>query len=391
MIKTILAWICLACSCMASAVDIHTLNPVEKLSVAYPAFAEPMTFNVTLPASYDTAKDKRYFVLFDLHPRSQHYLSGLHNWLSHNGEWPWLESIIVTPADYHKEFAALYEKTVAHPDDPTLLNFLESDVLASIDKNFRTNGFKIYSGFMSNGATGLYVLLNRPAMFNAYIITSPTLDNNFLGVASNAAKKLPTLTDKMRFLYLTIGQHNYEKAHIEAVESLHKTLSDKAPKDLDWHVVNDDKHYYMSRPVVAALNGIELLFDDYHNNLSPDSAVAQQGVDAVITHYETLSQRKYGFAVSAEDSLKSLARSFLSSDPQRALEIYHKTVSLYPDSAYAYSALAAAYKETGDINKAIEYQTIAVEKSASMIEWHQNNLRKRLTEYAELGEKSSDE
>ncbi|MBL4659783.1 MAG: hypothetical protein JKY19_05465 [Alcanivoracaceae bacterium] len=381
MIKVIVAFVCINFSWLVAAVEITELNPIEKISIKSKVFEEPIEFNITLPASYDKAKDKRYFLIFDLHPRSQVYLSGLHDWLSHNGEWPWLESIIVTPANYHLGLAKLFEETVEKPVDNRLLNLLEFDILKNVDENFRTNGFKIYSGFMSNGAIGLYALLNRPQLFNAYFISSPTLSNNFLAITSDAKNKSPQLTDKLRFLYMTIGQHNYEKSHVESVALFEQTLSILAPKELDWSVLKDDKHYYMSRPIFTVLNGIEKLFDDYHNNLAAHSEIPKRGSQAIINHYVMLSEKKYGFPVSAEGSLKNLAQSFLTTDPQKALSIYSKVVELYSESAYAYSALAAAYLKVGEVKKAIDYQTIAVKKSENMIEWHQNKLKKILADY----------
>ena len=67
-----------------------------------------------------------------------------------------------------------------------------------------------------------------------------------------------------------------------------------------------------------------------------------------------------------------------------------KTISqsntLYPDSAYALSAyalsaLAKAYAKFDDVSQAVLYQIKAVEKSKSMIEWHQDKHKKILKEF----------
>ncbi|WP_105258695.1 tetratricopeptide repeat protein [Pseudoalteromonas sp. T1lg88] len=381
MIRLLLVSVLLFLAAKSWALDVTTLTPIEKLTVAYAGFKEPMQFNVTLPASYASEPDKRYLVLFDPHPRSQPHLSGIQDWLSHNGQWPWLETIVVTPATYHKEYAALFEKTAEDPDDHELLTFFESHLLAQVDKNYRTHDFRIFSGFMGNGAFGLYVLLNRPQLFDAYIIATPSLADDFLAVSSSAKTQLPKLKDKMRFVYLAIGEHTYEQAHRENTQAFAQALTDYAPSELQWHANLDDKRHYMSRPIVTLVEAIELLFADYHTPLAPDSVISQQGVDAIIAHYQELSKRKYGFDVSAQSSLKALAKSKLENDAPEALAIYHKVIDLYPDSAYAYADLAAAYESLGQINKAIALQTRAVEKSKSMVLWHQNNLQKRLAAY----------
>jgi tetratricopeptide (TPR) repeat protein len=366
---------------LSLALEIESLNQIETLEILPKGFSKPIKYNITLPQNYQTDTDKEYFVLFDLHPRSQTYLSGMQDWLSHNGEWPWLKTIIVNPADYHPEFAATFDHLVEDPNDHTILDVLQKGILKQIDQKYRTNGYKIYSGFMSNGALGLYTLLNKPEMFDAYLIASPTLANNFANVVSDASKKLQTKYDGLKFLYMTIGAHNYEKAHVTSFKQFENELQ-KLPKEkLDWSSDNDEKHYYMSRPVVTVLNGIEALFDDIHQNLAPDSDISKQGADAIIHYYQTLSKDKYGFEVSAESSLKALAKSLVETNPNKALAIYTKTTKLYPESAYAHASLAKAYANQGDIDKAIEIQKVAVEKSKTMVEWHQNKHLQYLSEF----------
>ena len=367
----------------AEATNIAELNPIESLKVKSKYFEDAIEYNVTLPKSYHEAKgkDKKYFVIFDLHPRSQPYLSGIHDWLSHNGGWPWLESIVITPAGYNPEFAKLFEQIVSDPTNQAMLDYFEYDLLKTIDEKYRTNGFKIYSGFMGNGALGLFSLLNRPKLFNAYIISSPSLANDFGLITSQAKQKLASKDEQMRFLYLATGDHQYEQGNLSSFELFEKALITSAPNTLDWQVHRNNKNHYMSQPIVSIVNGIEALFDDIHTDLDVDSETSKNGVQAIIDYYKRISDKKYGFNISAEGTLKALAKSLMTSDAQKALSIYQKTVELYPDSAYALSSLAKAYADMGDINKAIKYQIQAVEKSKTMMAWHQNKHKQYLDEF----------
>lgn len=379
--STLLAYLLLlliAFTAKVKATDISKLNPIQSLKVSSKYFKEPIEYNVTLPKSYNETKDKKYFVIFDLHPRSQPYLSGLHDWLSHNGEWPWLETIVITPADYNAEFAKVFEQIVNDPTDQTMLNYFESDLLTAIDKKYRTNGFRIYSGFMGNGALGLYALLNRPNLFNAYIITSPSLADDFGSITSQAKLKVANLGDKMRFLYMASGSHQYEQVNLPAFDLFEHALKTSSPTSLAWQVHRNNQNNYMSQPIISIVNGIEALFDDVHTDLKADSDISKKGVQAIINYYAKLSAKKYGFDISAEGSLIALADSLIANEPLKAITIYQQTVELYPDSAYALSSLAKAYEKQGDLNKAIEYQSQAVEKSKSMIVWHQNKHKEYL-------------
>lgn len=379
--KYILFCLLFAVSTFGVALDIKELNPIETIEILPEGFKEPVKYNVTLPQKYTTDESKEYFVLFDLHPRSQTYIAGMQDWLSHNGEWPWLKTIIVTPADYHSEFAAAFNRLAENPKDQSMLDIIEQGILKKVDEKYRTNGYKIYSGFMGNGAFGLYTLLNRPDMFNAYLIASPSLANNFGNVVLDAPDKLQVKYSGIKFLYMTIGNHQYEKAHVESFKQFENELHKLPEGKLQWSSDSSEKHYYMSRPVITLLNGIEALFDDIHHDLPADSDISKQGPDAIVKYYQKLSTDKYGFDVSAEGSLKALAKSLVKQHPTKALDIYIKTTKLYPDSAYAHASLAKAYADQGEIHKAIDIQRIAVEKSKSMVQWHQNKHQQYLDEF----------
>ncbi|WP_371186152.1 esterase [Thalassotalea maritima] len=376
--------ILLSISIPCLAVDIAALNPLETIEIKPEGFKSAIKYNITLPHKYAEDVNKNYFVLFDMHPRSQPFISGMHDWLSHNGEWPWLKTIVVTPADYNAEFAGVFEDLVANPSNQRILDILQQGILKKVDEKYRTNGYRIFNGFMSNGALGLYTLLNRPSMFDAYLIASPTLNNDFARVLSDAPTKLGAQYDGMKFLYMAIGNHNYEKAHIESFKQFENYLAKQTNPQLTWQSNNSENHYYMSRPVVTLLNGIEALFDDIHHDLAADSEVSQRGVDAIITYYDKLSKHKYGFEISAEGSLKSLAKSKVAQNPSEALEIYTKVTELYPDSAYAHASLAKALADQGDVKKAIHVQSIALEKSKSMGQWHQDKHQQFLDEFKNM-------
>jgi enterochelin esterase-like enzyme len=365
----------------AQKVDVAALTPVEQVMIKSKQLSNGMTFNVTLPPGYKENADKRYFVLLDFHPRSQPYLSGLHDWLSHNGEWPWPETLIVTPGENSKAFAAVFESMNGDEAGVPLLDFMEHDLLATIDKKYRTNGFRIINGFRGNGTLSLFTLFNRPELFNAYIVASPNLAGDYAKLMSSAAKNIAKLTDKPRFLSLSTGTHRYEQGDLASFEQLEQILAANAPKQLDWQARKFSDQYFMSQPVIAALTGIEALFDDIHNDLTPDSDISQQGPQAIIDYYQYVSTQKYGFEVSAEGSLTALGESYLASSPKKALQIFELLVKTYPESAYAIHALAHGHATMGQLTKAVTLQTSAVEKAKTLGEWHVNKHKSHLEKY----------
>jgi tetratricopeptide (TPR) repeat protein len=228
-------------------------------------------------------------------------------------------------------------------------------------------------------SNSLYTLLNRPSLFNAYISASPVLTNNHEQLNVLAEKKLKLLTDKPRYLFLSMGNSDYEQE--QAFETLSKHINAFAPKQLQWNVKKFDNHNYMSQPILATINAIEDIFKDVHNVLEPDSDISRQGQKAIIEHYQYLSNEKYGFHVSAEESLKALGSSLLEKSPEKAFSILETVIKTYPESAYAFHEIAKAYAKVGNYEKAVHYQEIATLKAKDMFRWHKNNLNNYLKEY----------
>ncbi|MDP5214128.1 esterase [Pseudoalteromonas tunicata] len=355
----------------------------ETLTITSAQFKTPIEYIVTLPNDYhsENKQDKRYYLHLDIHPRSQGYISQLNDWLSHNGEWPWPQTIVVTPKNYHSGFAQQFEQLIHEPNNAVLLNYIEHDLLASIDKQYRTNGFRTYSGFMGNAAFGLHILLNRPQLFTGYILASPTLGDNMFNISQSAIEKLKVKDDKLRYLYISIGGHPYEQNSIDAVKKFEYALSQTAPSTLEWQVVYNRTNNYMSQPIIALINGIEGLFADKFTPLAADSAISQQGADAIIAYYQQLSAKKYGFEVSAEGSLKHLAESWITTEPNKAQALFSRIIVLYPESSYAQSSLAAFYASQGNLEQAIAAQQKAVEKAKNLVEWHQLKQQGQLEQY----------
>lgn len=337
---------------------------ITTLEVASAFSDKPHSFTVTLPPSYFKKSDKRYVVLFDFHPRSQAYLNGMHDWMSHNGEWPWLETIIVTAPDGDEALGKLKSLAIEEQGDTQLLDFLQQALLPAIDKQYRTNGFRIMNGFTGNAGLGLYTLINRPELFNAYFVASPLLSKDFAYVIKEAPKKLAAMKGKPRFLLMSTSDSSFEERQLASFAEMETIIKASATPELDYHIKRFDGTYYMTQPILATAYGIELLFNDIHQVLKPDSEISLQGPQAILDHYKYLSDEKYGFEVPATGSLIALAKAEAEigahDAADKSLAIYQLGVKAYPDSPRAQDALAAAYAKRGEFELAIKHQQLAL-------------------------------
>ncbi|AIY64346.1 tetratricopeptide repeat protein [Pseudoalteromonas piratica] len=346
------------------------------LTIADQRFEQPLEFNVQLPKSYSQKQNKRYVLMFDFHPNAKNYLPGMHDWMSHNGEWPWLETIIVTPA-YGNPVGRLFDAT---GKTTPLLDFFEAQLVPEIDKQYRTNGFRIFSGFRVNGSVVLSSLVNKPNLFNAHIVISPELTPKRVNILKDYGKKLAKLNNKPRYLLFTHGETIKEDHQQHRYSQLKEEISANAPASLQWQYQNYKAHYFMSLPVLSTAYGIEQIFDEIHNGLAPESQIAKQGVEAIVGHYKRLSTEKFGFEVSPKSSINALGFHLLETSPEQAIKVFNQALALYPQDAYAYHHLAKAYVQSNKLAKAIELQEKAVSLAANMLTWHKKRQASYLAE-----------
>ncbi|WP_256871009.1 alpha/beta hydrolase-fold protein [Shewanella sp. Scap07] len=335
----------------------------DTLTVKLKQSQSSISFNVTLPSSYQQQPSKQYVVLFDFHPRSHAYLAGMHDWMSHNSGWPWLETIIVTAPDGNETLGNMKKAAIEVEGDTQLLDFMQQQLLPAISSKYRSNGFNIFSGFTGNAGLGLYMLINRPELFNAYFIASPVLSQDFAYVLQDAPKKLAAMKGKSRFLLMSTSDSGYEQGQLASFAQMEAILKTHATDRLDYRIKRFDGTYYMTQPVLATAYGIELLFDDYHTPLAPTSGVAMQGAQAIVDYYQQLSTQKYGFEVSPVSSLIKLAQLQTEQDPQQGLQTYLFAVKQSPQSATAHDAIAAAYGELKQYDMAIKHQQLALDNT----------------------------
>ncbi|WP_371372281.1 tetratricopeptide repeat protein [Thalassotalea aquiviva] len=363
------------CSCFF--VNAATNSIQDQIQLLHPSFEKPLSFNVSLPSGYANNKKKSYILMFDFHPNADTYLRGMHDWMSHNGEWPWLQTIIVTPAQGNRVGMLFDSSGKTTP----LLDFFETQLLPEIDSKYRTNGFRIMSGFRSNGTLVLSTLINKPEMFDAYIAISPELQDDYAGILSTAQSKLEKVKNTPKFLLFSHGTNIKEEHQLQSYGQLQALLSNHAPESLDWHYKHYEEYYFMSLPLVSVITGIEKLFDDINDGLPPESAISQQGVDSIVRHYNYLSKQKYGFEVSPKTSINNLGFYLLENLPEKGIRVFKEMVKRYPTDAYSHHNLARAYAEIGDYDTAVKYQSHAVKIADNMLTWHQKRHRRFLEEY----------
>ena len=155
--------------------------------------SEKRILNIYLPEGYNKNDSIKYPVVYLLDGSADEdfiHIVGLYQFNS----FPWInrvpKSIIVGIATVDRKRDFTYPTTiekdkVKYPTtgkSARFISFLESELQPFIEKNYRTNSSKTIIGQSLGGLVATEILLTKPALFNKYIIVSPSLwwDNGSL-------------------------------------------------------------------------------------------------------------------------------------------------------------------------------------------------------------------
>ena len=225
------------------------------------------------------------------------------------------------------------------------LQFIEKEVMPLVEKNYRTQPFKIFAGHSLGGLTVVYSFATRPDLFNAYIAASPVLHYDNFYVIKEAEKLFAQKRDINKIIFLGLGD---EPEYKDGWNKFQKLLKDEKPKNFDYEFqeFKDDNHASVVLPVYYA--GLRKIFEGW----SPKNINTVADLE---NHYKKLTKR-FGYNIFIpEDLLNRAGYQMMNANKlAEAIEIFKTNVKNYPNSANVYDSLGEAYEKNGQLKEAKE-------------------------------------
>jgi predicted alpha/beta superfamily hydrolase len=246
---------------------------------------------VYVPDTYgsEAARQKRYPVLYLLDGRA--YFDATIGIAHHLGSWnaavQSIPDLIVVaiqntkrPRDMTPTRMATGPYSSGSGGAAAFRNFLESELIPAVDKQFRTTGARVLVGHSLAGLFVLDTFLEKPYLFEAYIASDPSLwwDDNLLARKLSARSGTPPGTSIRLYLAQanspdsTPGEHDAHKAGITAFRGALETA--KSPIQYSYHYFEDEDHF--SVPLQAIYRGLLFAYQGYKTP-SPNAASAAPG------------------------------------------------------------------------------------------------------------------
>lgn len=340
---------------------------------------------IYVPDGYNISSTN-YAVLYDLNSFNFTYDSGTVELLARGLNIPNMIVVGVPPLE-RGYVPTPFEERGEEPSGADLsIKFLREELIPFVEKNYRTNAFRILYGHSVGGLFTMYTLFNHPDLFTAYVAGSPWFQTNNQYWLKNIEKmaKERKLDDK--FLFMTVGKGEAELT-LDTFRELEKWMNDKPITGLTWKSawVEGDHGSMVGRNIYDGL-----LF--FFSGWKIPGTVLRNGEVEVIEEYlktNTAKWAKYGFDESAilpERMINSLGYYLLNQkEYEKAVDIFSYNIKRFPKSFNAYDSLGEAYMIMGEKEKAIKYYKQAIKLNPGDTEYAKRVLQNSKNKLRELG------
>lgn len=324
---------------------------------------ESRQLKIQVPRNYDTS-DKKYpvVVVFDGDYLFE-IVAGNVDYAAYWEDMP--EAIVVGINQYQKREADCYyseQNSLPIETGAAFFEFVSMELIPFIDKNFRTENFKVAVGHGQTANFINYYLLKGVPLFQAYISLSPSLAPD---MKTYLTEKMPKLEQKI-FYYLAAA--NNDKGNIkEETEALAKSISSVENDNLlDYsEIFQDATHYSLpAQAIPKALQKIFLVFQPISLKEYKETVLNLEGnpVDYLKEKYETIETL---FGIKKPILINDFKAIEAAIKKKEKYEYFEDLGNLarkeYPDTLLGHYYLGRFYEETGKSKKAMKtYQSAYV-------------------------------
>lgn len=309
------------------------------ISIPSKVLKEDRSIAIHLPNAYEASNEK-YPVFYLLDAEwNFHYATALLSTLAEAGDIP--KMILVGVINTQRNRDLLPDKGASH-----FRTFLKEELQPFIEKEYRTQPYRILAGHSFGGLYSLYHLLHHPADFNAYIALSPSLGRNneeTVKFAEQVFRDSPTLSQR---LYLAVG--NEGGWTYTSTKRFTAILEKYQAEGLHWTFEHLEKEDHSAIGIRGFLHGLEFIYQDFN-----PTKLALDELGLIEDHYQNLSE-KYGYEIPIPEYYyqKFAREQILEKEFDYAEWILNKYRTKFPDSTELLAILTDFYLLSGNAVKA---------------------------------------
>jgi len=204
------------------------------------------------------------------------------------------------------------------------LEFIDQELIASIDQNYRTTEERILFGWEFGGAFAIESLISKPTLFSGHIAASPYPIDETWFAKQNRIEQLESIfkTDLKSYLYVAVSEG--EGSVLVGTEKLNTLLEEKAPESLRWiyRVLPGEEH--LSTPHASLFQGLKNYFYGYKVfQISGLEQFQKAGGLNNFYAYNKIRAQRFGFDEKPEAwSMFTIVRNAIRADSFEQFELF---------------------------------------------------------------------
>ncbi|WP_407478802.1 alpha/beta hydrolase [Elizabethkingia anophelis] len=324
----------------------ENINIGVKIPLKSEVLKEGRSVWVSLPEGYQKDQKTAYPVIYVLDAENNfNYLSSVYHYLSKEPFGILPQGILVavantnrtrdlTPTKSSKEMDMGGKKQAMFTEsggNAAFMEFIKGELLPLIEKNYRTNGYKVFVGHSFGGLTAVNNLLTEP-LFNAYIANDPSLwwDQELM------IKKAEASTRDFKNIKFFLAQANNAEArngkedeHETAIGKFKNLLEHGKLKNLQWKYGFYEKDDHGTVPLPGNNDGLRFIFKSYKWNFRD----ALKNPALINEHYQKVSE-EMGYTFKPTETffrkIIDIAKERATPAVVKEFEVLQK--QYYPDS-----------------------------------------------------------
>lgn len=329
---------------------------------------------IHLPDGYKANSDDRYPVIYVLDGKTQfRSLVAITEHLSEKYLAPKMIVVGILPGNRMVDLT--FGKDKEFPNlaggGEQFLDYIEKELIPSIDDKYPTAPYRIFVGHSVGGLTVVHSLVHRPYLFNSYISLEGAIWWNGHHLVKEAKTLLGSPSYSGKTLFLAMANHMEKKLNLQQVRRDKTEDSDLVRANLE--LIDDfSKHknsalrlgqqYYpndnhSSLTLQAQQDALRFIFDFYPMQIynSQKDNPAFDVASRYAAHYQNVS-KKMGYDFKPENAeLINHGYGFLARKQYARAEFFFQLlVKHYPNDPNSYDCLGDVYLANGDKSKAIE-------------------------------------
>ena len=246
---------------------------------------------------------------------------------------------------------------------PVFLQFLEEELIPFVESNFQTHPYRILEGHSFGGLFGTYALMDKTALFDAYIIQSPALWWNKEEMTEKAKEFFKSTAVMNTSVYFGIGGGDGWGMRQELIRYV-DVIKQNTPENFRWmHEEIGDEGHDDAR-LLLNYYGLKFVFSD----LKAPEELQNKYADEVFLKGEQQLKEKYGKNARrpAGDYFDIFTKLLNDNRTSEAITVLKRASAAYPKYATLLYNLAQLYEKTNQIDKAIDAYTSGIEISKKL-------------------------